>query len=77
MTKISTIHLFVVLSVFVPVSSDFQMKKGNKDPNPIVQIAVQDVTRDSRVRRTPAICIPCDPLFSLTHFPSSRFAGIQ
>uniref|UniRef100_A0A673GR42 Zinc finger CCCH domain-containing protein 10-like n=1 Tax=Sinocyclocheilus rhinocerous TaxID=307959 RepID=A0A673GR42_9TELE len=33
----------------VPVSSDFQMKKGNKDPNPIVQIAVQDVTRDSRI----------------------------
>uniref|UniRef100_A0A672MNE1 Extended synaptotagmin-1-like n=1 Tax=Sinocyclocheilus grahami TaxID=75366 RepID=A0A672MNE1_SINGR len=26
-----------------------QMKKGNKDPNPIVQISVQDVTRDSRI----------------------------
>uniref|UniRef100_A0A671KAW1 Extended synaptotagmin-1-like n=1 Tax=Sinocyclocheilus anshuiensis TaxID=1608454 RepID=A0A671KAW1_9TELE len=26
-----------------------QMKKGNKDPNPIVQISVQDVTHDSRI----------------------------
>ncbi|XP_016130944.1 extended synaptotagmin-1-like [Sinocyclocheilus grahami] len=26
-----------------------EMKKGNKDPNPIVQISVQDVTRDSRI----------------------------
>uniref|UniRef100_A0A8C1DEF0 Extended synaptotagmin-like protein 1b n=1 Tax=Cyprinus carpio carpio TaxID=630221 RepID=A0A8C1DEF0_CYPCA len=27
----------------------FQMKKGNKVPNPIVQISMQDVTRDSRI----------------------------
>lgn len=25
------------------------MKKGNKDPNPMVQLSVQDVTRESKV----------------------------
>uniref|UniRef100_A0A672MQV9 Extended synaptotagmin-1-like n=1 Tax=Sinocyclocheilus grahami TaxID=75366 RepID=A0A672MQV9_SINGR len=35
--------------VFKCICVCVQMKKGNKDPNPIVQISVQDVTRDSRI----------------------------
>lgn len=27
----------------------FQMKKSNKEPNPMVQISVQNVTKDSKV----------------------------
>uniref|UniRef100_A0A8C1K0S8 Extended synaptotagmin-like protein 1b n=1 Tax=Cyprinus carpio TaxID=7962 RepID=A0A8C1K0S8_CYPCA len=42
-----------ILAVYLDKAEALPMKKGNKDPNPIVQIAVQDVTRDSRVRRTP------------------------
>lgn len=29
----------------------FKMRKGNKDPSPMVQISIQDTTRESRVRR--------------------------
>lgn len=35
------------------VTSEFylpQLKKGNKEPNPMVQLSVQDVTRESKVR---------------------------
>uniref|UniRef100_A0A8C2KFF0 Extended synaptotagmin-like protein 1b n=1 Tax=Cyprinus carpio TaxID=7962 RepID=A0A8C2KFF0_CYPCA len=42
-----------ILAVYLDKAEALPMKKGNKDPNPIVQIAVQDVTRDSRVRLNP------------------------
>ncbi|XP_052414465.1 extended synaptotagmin-1 [Carassius gibelio] len=38
-----------ILVVYLDKAEALPMKKGNKDPNPIVQIAVQDVTRDSRI----------------------------
>uniref|UniRef100_A0A9J8DCY8 Extended synaptotagmin-like protein 1b n=1 Tax=Cyprinus carpio carpio TaxID=630221 RepID=A0A9J8DCY8_CYPCA len=38
-----------ILAVYLDKAEALPMKKGNKDPNPIVQIAVQDVTRDSRI----------------------------
>ncbi|XP_026068796.1 extended synaptotagmin-1 isoform X1 [Carassius auratus] len=38
-----------ILTVYLDKAEALPMKKGNKDPNPIVQISVQDVTRDSRI----------------------------
>ncbi|XP_073726584.1 extended synaptotagmin-1 [Misgurnus anguillicaudatus] len=38
-----------ILAVYLDKAEALPMKKGNKDPNPIVQISVQDVTRDSRI----------------------------
>ncbi|XP_016141337.1 extended synaptotagmin-1-like [Sinocyclocheilus grahami] len=38
-----------ILAVYLDKAEALPMKKGNKDPNPIVQIGVQDVTRDSRI----------------------------
>lgn len=35
-----------VTSKFFPPT---QLKKGNKEPNPMVQLSVQDVTRESKV----------------------------
>lgn len=35
-----------VLSKFYPPT---QLKKGNKEPNPMVQLSVQDVTQESKV----------------------------
>lgn len=35
------------------VTSEFyslQLKKGNKEPNPMVQLSIQDVTQESKVR---------------------------
>ncbi|XP_016352201.1 extended synaptotagmin-1-like [Sinocyclocheilus anshuiensis] len=37
------------LPVYLDKAEALPMKKGNKDPNPIVQISVQDVTHDSRI----------------------------
>lgn len=38
-----------ILAVYLDKAEALPMKKGNKDPNPIVQLSVQDVTRDSRI----------------------------
>lgn len=35
-----------VMSKFFPLT---QLKKGNKEPNPMVQLSVQDVTQESKV----------------------------
>uniref|UniRef100_A0A673L4Z0 Extended synaptotagmin-like protein 1b n=1 Tax=Sinocyclocheilus rhinocerous TaxID=307959 RepID=A0A673L4Z0_9TELE len=40
-----------ILAVYLDKAEALPMKKGNKDPNPIVQISVQDVTRDSCCKR--------------------------
>lgn len=32
-----------------------QLKKGNKEPNPMVQLSVQDVTQESKVRVTTSL----------------------
>lgn len=36
----------MVTSEFYPL----QLKKGNKEPNPMVQLSIQDVTQESKVR---------------------------
>lgn len=36
----------IVTSEFYPP----QLKKGNKEPNPMVQLSIQDVTQESKVR---------------------------
>lgn len=36
----------IVTSEFYPQ----QLKKGNKEPNPMVQLSIQDVTQESKVR---------------------------
>lgn len=37
-----------------------QLKKGNKEPNPMVQLSIQDVTRESKVRaRMPLWEVSC------------------
>ncbi|XP_051752534.1 extended synaptotagmin-1 isoform X2 [Ctenopharyngodon idella] len=38
-----------IIAVYLDKAEALPMKKGNKDPNPIAQISVQDVTRDSRI----------------------------
>ncbi|CAM4628625.1 unnamed protein product [Leuciscus chuanchicus] len=38
-----------ILAVYLDKAEALPMKKGNKDPNPIAQISVQDVSRDSRI----------------------------
>ncbi|TRY55276.1 hypothetical protein DNTS_015755 [Danionella cerebrum] len=38
-----------ILTVYLDKAEALPMKKGNKDPNPIVQVCVQNVTRDSRI----------------------------
>ncbi|XP_073810800.1 extended synaptotagmin-1 isoform X5 [Danio rerio] len=38
-----------ILAVYLDKAEALPMKKGNKDPNPIVQISVQNATRDSRI----------------------------
>lgn len=38
-----------VVSESVRVLVSLQMKKGNKEPSPMVQLSVQDLTRESRV----------------------------
>uniref|UniRef100_A0A8C1L1C2 Extended synaptotagmin-like protein 1b n=1 Tax=Cyprinus carpio TaxID=7962 RepID=A0A8C1L1C2_CYPCA len=38
-----------ILAVYLDKAEALPMKKGNKVPNPIVQISMQDVTRDSRI----------------------------
>ncbi|KAK9973730.1 hypothetical protein ABG768_024439 [Culter alburnus] len=38
-----------IMAVYLDKAEALPMKKGNKDPNPIAQISVQDVTRDSRI----------------------------
>ncbi|KAI5619470.1 extended synaptotagmin-1 isoform X1 [Silurus asotus] len=37
-----------VLTVYLDKAEALPMKKGNKDPSPMVQLSVQDVTRESR-----------------------------
>ncbi|KAL2104273.1 hypothetical protein ACEWY4_001141 [Coilia grayii] len=37
-----------ILVVYLDRAQDLPMKKGNKDPSPIVQLSVQDTTRESR-----------------------------
>ncbi|XP_037535813.1 extended synaptotagmin-1 [Nematolebias whitei] len=37
-----------ILVVYLDKAEALPMKKGNKEPNPMVQISVQDVTRDSK-----------------------------
>ncbi|XP_051996700.1 extended synaptotagmin-1-like [Xyrauchen texanus] len=38
-----------ILAVYLDKAEALPMKKGNKEPNPIVQLSVQDVTRESRI----------------------------
>ncbi|XP_056126388.1 extended synaptotagmin-1 isoform X2 [Rhinichthys klamathensis goyatoka] len=38
-----------IMALYLDKAEALPMKKGNKDPNPIAQISVQDVTRDSRI----------------------------
>ncbi|KAL1272374.1 hypothetical protein QQF64_028236 [Cirrhinus molitorella] len=38
-----------ILAVYLDKAEALPLKKGNKDPNPIVQVSVEDVTRDSRI----------------------------
>ncbi|XP_073679278.1 extended synaptotagmin-1 [Garra rufa] len=37
-----------ILTVYLDRAQDLPFKKGNKDPNPVVQISVQDTTKESR-----------------------------
>ena len=38
-----------ILVVYLDRAQDLPLKKGNKEPNPMVQLSVQDVTRESKV----------------------------
>uniref|UniRef100_A0A672S540 Extended synaptotagmin-1-like n=1 Tax=Sinocyclocheilus grahami TaxID=75366 RepID=A0A672S540_SINGR len=38
-----------ILTVYLDRAQDLPFKKGNKDPSPIVQISVQDTTKESRM----------------------------
>ncbi|KAK3557158.1 hypothetical protein QTP70_024713 [Hemibagrus guttatus] len=37
-----------ILTVYLDKAEALPMKKGNKDPNPVVQLSVQDITRESK-----------------------------
>uniref|UniRef100_H3C5R7 Extended synaptotagmin 1 n=1 Tax=Tetraodon nigroviridis TaxID=99883 RepID=H3C5R7_TETNG len=37
-----------ILAVYLDQAQDLPMRKGNKDPSPIVQISIQDTTRESK-----------------------------
>uniref|UniRef100_A0AAR2K7R2 C2 domain-containing protein n=1 Tax=Pygocentrus nattereri TaxID=42514 RepID=A0AAR2K7R2_PYGNA len=37
-----------ILTVYLDQAQDLPMKKGNKDPSPMVQLSVQDTTKESR-----------------------------
>lgn len=37
-----------ILTVYLDRAQDLPMKKGNKDPSPLVQLSVQDTTKESR-----------------------------
>ncbi|KAL7859381.1 hypothetical protein SRHO_G00145280 [Serrasalmus rhombeus] len=37
-----------ILTVYLDQAQDLPMKKGNKDPSPVVQLSVQDTTKESR-----------------------------
>uniref|UniRef100_A0AAR2KEI3 Extended synaptotagmin-like protein 1b n=1 Tax=Pygocentrus nattereri TaxID=42514 RepID=A0AAR2KEI3_PYGNA len=41
-----------ILAVYLDKAEALPMKKGKKDPSPMVQLSVRDVTRESRVRYT-------------------------
>ena len=45
-TETKTKTTKIVTSEFYPP----QLKKGNKEPNPMVQLSIQDVTQESKVR---------------------------
>ncbi|XP_073708690.1 extended synaptotagmin-1-like [Garra rufa] len=38
-----------ILAVYLDKAEALPLKKGNKDPNPIVQVSMEDITRDSRI----------------------------
>uniref|UniRef100_A0A4W5RJH8 Extended synaptotagmin-like protein 1a n=1 Tax=Hucho hucho TaxID=62062 RepID=A0A4W5RJH8_9TELE len=38
-----------ILSVYLDRAQDLPRKKGNKDPSPMVQLSVQDTTKESRI----------------------------
>ncbi|XP_064161175.1 uncharacterized protein esyt1b isoform X4 [Anguilla rostrata] len=37
-----------ILAVYLDRAEELPMKKGNKDPSPVVQLSVEDITRESR-----------------------------
>ncbi|XP_056606142.1 extended synaptotagmin-1 isoform X1 [Triplophysa dalaica] len=49
MSKTANPPSAAIVAVYLDKAEALPMKKGNKDPNPIVQLSVQDVTRDSRI----------------------------
>nr|XP_015815114.2 extended synaptotagmin-1 [Nothobranchius furzeri] len=47
-SKASTPPSSAILVVYLDKAEALPMKKGNKEPNPLVQISVHDITRDSK-----------------------------
>ncbi|KAK1150993.1 extended synaptotagmin-1-like [Acipenser oxyrinchus oxyrinchus] len=47
-TKISEPPSAAILAVYLDRAQELPMKKGNKDPSPVVLLSVQDTTRESR-----------------------------
>uniref|UniRef100_A0A1A8FVB5 Extended synaptotagmin-like protein 1b n=1 Tax=Nothobranchius korthausae TaxID=1143690 RepID=A0A1A8FVB5_9TELE len=47
-SKASTPPSSAILVVYLDKAEGLPMKKGNKEPNPLVQISVHDITRDSK-----------------------------
>ncbi|MGH0170538.1 UNVERIFIED_CONTAM: hypothetical protein FKN15_059391 [Acipenser sinensis] len=47
-TKISESPSAAILAVYLDRAQELPMKKGNKDPSPVVLLSVQDTTRESR-----------------------------
>ncbi|KAI4903465.1 hypothetical protein NFI96_015902 [Prochilodus magdalenae] len=41
-----------ILAVYLDKAEALPMKKGNKDPSPMVQLSVRDITRESRTHRS-------------------------
>lgn len=65
--------VFKILAVtHINVLGMLQMRKGNKDPSPMVQISVQDTTKESKVRiKLLYLTAVCVSLMSKKHFLSA------
>uniref|UniRef100_A0A8C0LJN5 Extended synaptotagmin-1 n=1 Tax=Canis lupus dingo TaxID=286419 RepID=A0A8C0LJN5_CANLU len=64
----------------LPVNGDFsilppQLKKGNREPNPVVQLSIQDMTQESKVRAGVSWWEVCAPTWAPLLFPLALTLG--
>lgn len=53
------------------------MKKGNKEPNPMVQLSVQDITRESKVYLQGKVIVILKIVFRLFLYKSHLFSPLD